>query len=88
MTEPLKPMVGAEYEPNPQDEAIAEFIASGAALIPSFTTTTEPIDIEKVVSRRRRKAQLISRLKRRRRYPSPVRGGTGKQARTRRKKFG
>lgn len=38
-------------------------------------------------NRRRRQNQLVSRLKRRRNYPSPVRGGTGKQARSRRRKF-
>lgn len=34
-------------------------------------------------SRSKRKAQLISRLKRRRKYPAPVKGGTGKQSRHR-----
>lgn len=36
-------------------------------------------------SRSKRKAQLISRLKRRRKYPAPVKGGTGKQSRHRAK---
>lgn len=38
--------------------------------------------------KRKRQAQLVARLKTRRRYPSPVRGGTGKQYRTRRRKLG
>lgn len=38
-------------------------------------------------NRSKRQAQLVARLKTRRKYPKPVRGGTGKQARTRRKKF-
>ena len=38
-------------------------------------------------STRRRKAQLVARLKSRRKYAKPVRGGTGKQARSRRRKF-
>lgn len=38
-------------------------------------------------SRQRRRAQLIARLKQARDYPDPVRGGTGKQSRTRRRKF-
>lgn len=37
--------------------------------------------------RSRRRAQLVARLKQRRRYDKPVRGGTGKQARTRRRTF-
>lgn len=36
---------------------------------------------------RKRRNKLVARLKRRRRYGNPVRGGTGKQARTRRRKF-
>lgn len=38
-------------------------------------------------SKSRRRAQLVSRLKRSRSYADPVRGGTGKQSRTRRRKF-
>lgn len=38
-------------------------------------------------SRSRRRNQLVARLKRARNYPAPVRGGTGAQARTRRRKF-
>lgn len=35
----------------------------------------------------RNRARLTAKLKARRRYPKPVRGGTGKQARTRRNRF-
>lgn len=45
-------------------------------------------EIAKMTSIRRRRAQLVARLKARRNYAAPVRGGTGKQRRTRRKKFG
>lgn len=38
-------------------------------------------------SRSRRKAQLVSRLKQARGYDNPVKGGTGKQFRSRRKRF-
>jgi len=38
-------------------------------------------------SKRQRQAQLVARLKRKRNYAAPVRGGTGKQGRTRRQKF-
>lgn len=38
-------------------------------------------------SKRKRRNQLVRSLKRRRRYANPVRGGTGKQKRTRRNKF-
>jgi len=38
-------------------------------------------------SKRKRQNQLVARLKRRRGYKAPVRGGTGAQARTRRSKF-
>lgn len=38
-------------------------------------------------SKGKRQNQLVARLKRKRGYQAPVRGGTGKQARTRRAKF-
>ena len=38
-------------------------------------------------SKRKRQNQLVARLKRRRGYKAPVRGGTGAQSRTRRSKF-
>lgn len=53
-----------------------------------ITTSDQPIDITKLGNNRKRKNQLVARLKRRRHYAAPLRGGRGKQARTRRKKFG
>lgn len=89
MTEALKVMVGSELLPTEETgDLIGEDVVGKRAIIPGFIATTEPIDIEKLARNRRNKAKLISRLKRRRHYSSPVRGGTGKQARTRRKKFG
>lgn len=38
-------------------------------------------------NRSRRRNQLVARLKQARNYPAPTRGGTGAQARTRRRKF-
>jgi hypothetical protein len=54
--------------------------------------STDGIGIEKRLSRsfgnkRKRQNQLVARLKRKRGYKAPVRGGTGKQARTRRRIF-
>ena len=88
MTERLNPMVGAEYEPNPEDEALAEEIAATVFTKRNLSTSDQPIDITKLGNNRKRKNQLVARLKRRRHYAAPLRGGRGKQARTRRKKFG
>lgn len=97
MTEELlNPMVGAEPEViNEDDEAAALYLwgivpEDEDDEIEDEEIEDEDDEIEKALGKPRnvRQAQLVRRLKTARGYPKPVRGGTGKQRRTRRRKFG
>jgi hypothetical protein len=84
---PLNPYKGTDPE---ADEQVQQWAADDAARASEWGAP--PPEIAKGLSpafgsRTSRRAQLVARLKRRQRYPAPVRGGTGKQARTRRRSF-
>lgn len=91
----LNPWGGPEEDPEiaPDDGGRTERLAN-ASTVEEVRAIAAEYDDEvakrlssNFASSSARRAQLVSRLKRRRRYPSPTRGGTGKQARTRRPKF-
>lgn len=90
----LNPWGGPEEDPEfaPDDGGRTECLANAATVEEVRAIVAEYDQIAKGLSRNfgsksRRRAQLVSRLKRSRSYADPVRGGTGKQSRTRRRKF-
>lgn len=90
----LNPWGGPEEDPEiaPDDGGRTERLANASTVEEVRAIAAEYDEVAKRLSSNfasssARRAQLVSRLKRRRRYPSPTRGGTGKQARTRRPKF-
>ena len=64
-----------------QDQLFAETAPSIAATVVSKSLTPE------FGKKDKRRKRLVRNLKRRRSYAKPVKGGTGKQSRTRRNRF-
>lgn len=75
---------GMDPEPNPWDERLAA--ATNPEQVRALRRIAKGLS-PAVGNKDRRTAQLVGRIKRRRNYRKPVRGGTGKQARTRRRSF-
>lgn len=74
------------------DGEMSEWEAHDAASAAAIAEMAKRRSVAKGLSpastgKRSRTAQLVGRLKRRRNYRKPVRGGTGAQARTRRRSF-
>lgn len=83
----LNPYQGTDPE---ADEQVQQWAADDAARASEWGAPAE--EVAKRLSpafgsRQRRRAQLVARLKQSRRYGKPVRGGTGKQSRSRRRSF-
>lgn len=66
------------------DQGIAEEIVPGTSLPADYLSKRLSPNFGNKQKRRKR---LVRNLKRRRSYAKPVRGGTGKQSRTRRNRF-